>query len=75
MGAVEHVVPPLHSRVAPDSTQPKPRRRRPASAWVLMGLAFLVAAVATYAAVRDNSPYYLAAVAARDLPAGARPVI
>lgn len=72
MGAVEQVASAQQSRVAPEATQPRPRRRRPASAWVLMTLAFIVAALATYVAVRDTSPYHLAAVAARDLPAGAR---
>lgn len=72
MGVVEQVTPAQQSRTAPDTTQPRPRRRRSTSAWMLMALAFVVAALATYAAVRDTSPSHLAAVAARDLPAGAR---
>lgn len=70
--AVDQIVATQPSRVGPDAAQPRPRRRRPASAWVLMALAFIVASVATYAALRDTSPFHLAAVAARDLPAGAR---
>ena len=36
-----------------------------------MLLAGVVAALAAYAALRDDSAYYLAATAARELPAGA----
>lgn len=71
MGAVDQSPPAVERRVAPDATQPRPRRRRPANAWVLMLLAGVVAALAAYAALRDDSAYYLAASAARELPAGA----
>lgn len=71
MAAVDQSRPTVERSVPPDAVQLPPRRRRPASAWALTLLAAVVAMLATYAAVREDGTFYLAAVASRDLPAGA----